>query len=114
MKAQRLTVTFAAAILIFGIMSSPASAAICTSSSTTSCSIDLTVANSTSALGSPASYGLVSLSLVSGNIDVSVALTSGYFLINQGFGFNTTLSPAPTLTSPTSFPTGYTFLGTPG
>jgi len=124
MKIRNFANVSAGAILGLGIMIAPASAELCSSASMASCTIDLTVADH-AGLDSSAvpPWGTVTLNLVGNEISFDVQLASGYVFANSaigtgsGFGFNSSLSSAPTLTLDTSTitpPAGYTLNGTPG
>ena len=85
-----------------------ATAATCTTASTTSCTIDLTVTNiSNGLLATGGNYGTVSLTLDGNLIDVVVTMTAGYGLHNADFGWNGTHGGTDSISGPVT----YTFAG---
>ena len=82
------------------------------------CTYTFNAVNNTSALGSLSSYGTVELKLMSGQIQFLVNLAPGYLLVNSqnAFGFNSSISPDPTVTLAPGATSGYGLgsLGVPG
>lgn len=79
-----------AAVLVLALGSMAKADTLCTTASTTSCSIDLTVPNGPTGQPDGTVYGVVTLTLVGSSINVDVATENGWTLHNADFGFNGT------------------------
>jgi PEP-CTERM motif-containing protein len=86
---RKIIPVLAAAALMLMVSSVSKADSVCTTSSTTSCSIDLTVTNfSSGVLGTGGNYGTVTLTLDGSSIDVTVTMAAGFGLHNSDFNWN--------------------------
>jgi hypothetical protein len=93
------TVAVSVLSLVAGLLiSAPASADLC--ASTTSCSLNLTLGNSSSGFGS-GNFGTVGLSLSGNTVTITVDLANGWRVVNTGFpgsfGFSDSLGGGLTI-----------------